>query len=205
MSTIPSKSSVSALAVLPTPTAFPRELDGATLVAAQRGEGWARRALVSMYQRRVHALAWRMLGAAGRRHLAEDLVQEAFIRIFGALPRFSPEGSARLSTWILSIAARSVIDELRRRQPRVAPLSAVDELDGGERPDLRSEQVSVGRVIARAVGELSPEIRAAFLLRAYHELDYAEIAEALEVSVGTVKSRLWRARAALKTALEEIR
>lgn len=184
-----------------------RELPGDALAAAQRGDRWARRALVQTYQGRVHALTWRLLAGAGRRHeQAEDLVQDAFLRVFRALPRFSPVGPARLSTWILSIATRAVVDELRRRRPVEAPLSVVeDELAGGERPDVHSEQRSVGRAIESAVASLSPEVRAAFVLRAYHDLAYAEIAEALEVGVGTVKSRLWRARAALQEHLHEVR
>lgn len=191
----------------PPPEPHGRELDGATLAAAQRGEPWARRALVVAYQGRVHALAYRMLAGAGRRESADalDLVQESFLRVFKALPGFTPAGPARLSTWILSITTRAVIDELRRRRPvevvrRVAP----DALPGGERPDHHSEQRGVGRAIERAVASLSPEIRAAFVLRAYHDLGYAEIAEALAVEVGTVKSRLWRARAALQQQLHDI-
>jgi RNA polymerase sigma-70 factor (ECF subfamily) len=180
-----------------------RELDGATLTAAQRGERWARRALVVAYQGRVHAHAFRMLAGAGRRDQAEDLVQDAFLRVLEALPRFSPDGPARLSTWILGITARAVIDELRRRRP-AAGLVAPDQLPGGERPDLRSEQRGVGRAIERAVASLSPEVRAAFVLRAYHDLDYGEIAQTLEVGVGTVKSRLWRARAALQQHLHDL-
>jgi RNA polymerase sigma-70 factor (ECF subfamily) len=181
------------------------ELDGAALLAAQRGERWARRALVVTYQGRVHALAFRLLAGAGRRDQAEDLVQDAFLRVFRALPRFAPVGPARLSTWILGITARAVIDELRRRRPTAVAAVAPEELPGGERPDLRSEQLGTGRAIERAVASLAPEVRAAFVLRAYHDLDYAEIAQTLEVGVGTVKSRLWRARAALQEHLHEVR
>lgn len=184
-----------------------RELDADVLAAAQRGERWARRALVETYQGRVHALAFRMLAGAGRRDQAEDaedLVQDAFLRVFGALPRFSPGGPARLSTWILGITARAVIDELRRRRPVAAVAVVPDELPGGERPDLRSEQRGVGRAIERAVASLSPEVRAAFVLRAYHDLDYGEIAQTLEIGVGTVKSRLWRARTALQQHLHHL-
>ncbi len=178
------------------------ELEGATLLAAQRDERWARRALVQTYQGRVHALVWRLLAGAGRRDQVEDLVQDAFLRVFRALPRFAPEGPARLSTWILSIATRAVIDELRRRRAVVMPVD--DDLPGGERPDLHHEQRAVARAIAAAVASLSPEVRAAFVLRAYHDLDYAEIAQTLEVGLGTVKSRLWRARAALQEHLHEL-
>jgi RNA polymerase sigma-70 factor (ECF subfamily) len=190
----------------PPAVAGERELDLDALAAAQRGERWARRALVETYQGRVHALAFRMLAGAGRRDRAEDedLVQDAFLRVFGALPRFVPGGPARLSTWILGITARAVIDELRRRRPVAAVAVVPDELPGGERPDLRSEQRGVGRAIERAVASLSPEVRAAFVLRAYHDLDYGEIAQTLEVGVGTVKSRLWRARAALQQHLHDV-
>lgn len=204
----PSKGPVTALAKELEPEAETlaqpqrRELAAEALAAAQRGERWARRALVQTYQERVHALAWRLLAGAGRPLEVEDSVQEAFLRVFRALPRFSPDGPARLSTWILSIATRTVIDELRRRRPRVTPVE--DDLPGGERPDQRHEQRAVGRAIARGVASLSPEVRAAFVLRAYHDLDYAEIATVLEVGVGTVKSRLWRARAALQEQLHEV-
>jgi RNA polymerase sigma-70 factor, ECF subfamily len=181
------------------------ELDVATLAAAQRGERWARRAVVVTYQARVHALVVRLMAGAGRREQAEDLVQDAFLRVFRALPRFSPVGPARLSTWILGIATRAVIDELRRRRPAQATVAmALDELPGGERPDVRHEQQSVGRAIANAVASLSPEVRAAFVLRAYHDMGYDEIAHTLEVGVGTVKSRLWRARAALAQHLHDL-
>jgi len=180
------------------------EIDGPTLVAAQRGERWARRALVEAYQGRVHALAFRMLASAGRRNLAEDLVQEAFLRVFRSLPRFSPTGAARLSTWILTIATRAVVDELRRRRLPQSSLSVVDEVPGGERPDRHSERASIGRAIAQATASLSPEVRAAFVLRAYHDMGMAEIARALDVEVGTVKSRLWRARKALQQHLWEV-
>ncbi|MCX4245762.1 RNA polymerase sigma factor [Paraliomyxa miuraensis] len=201
----PSKAGVTALAhANPEPTE--RELPGDTLAAAQRGERWARRALVHTYQGRVHALVWRLLAGAGRQDQVEDLVQDAFLRVFQALPRFTVAGPARLSTWILSIATRAVIDELRRPGPRKTPLEVVeDELAGGERPDVHSERRAMGRAIEAAVASLSPEVRAAFVLRAYHELDYAEIAQALEVGLGTVKSRLWRARAALQEHLQEVR
>ncbi|MCH9680008.1 MAG: sigma-70 family RNA polymerase sigma factor [Deltaproteobacteria bacterium] len=191
---------------LSAPGSVSRDVDVGTVVAAQRGERWAWRVVVGVHQRRVHALVWRMLASGGRRHLVEDVVQDAFLRVFSALPRFVPDGTARLSTWILSIATRAAIDELRRRRPPQAPLEVVaNEVHGGERPDVRSEHASTGRAIARAVGMQSPEVRAAFVLRAYHDLDYAQIAQALDVGMGTVKSRLWRARTALAQHLTEVR
>src|SRR5262245_42484489 len=84
------------------------ELDQVTLARAQRGDEGACRTLVVTYQRPVFALLSRIL-----RRNVDDLAQETFLRVFRALPRFRPAGPARLSTWILTIATRLAIDELR--------------------------------------------------------------------------------------------
>ena len=172
------------------------ELDDLTLQRARRGDARAFRALVEMYQRRVFALVGRMLGR-GRASLVEDLAQETFLRVFRALPAFAPEGPARLSTWILTIAARLALDELARRRPVVLAQ------EPSAPPD--AEARALGRAIERAVAALPPDFRAVFLLREYHDLDYDEIARALEIDLGTVKSRLSRARSQLRAALQEVR
>ncbi|MBC8069094.1 MAG: sigma-70 family RNA polymerase sigma factor, partial [Deltaproteobacteria bacterium] len=177
---------------------------GATLAAARRGEPWAQRAFVLRFQVVVHRLCARMLGHAGRERLAEDVTQDALVRIVRALPGFVDDGAAKLSTWVLTIATRTVIDELRRQRPEPIAFDAL-VLAGDDRADLVAERRAIARAIALAVDELSPEIRAAFVLRAYHDLGHAEIATALEIDVGTVKSRLWRARAALQARLQEVR
>ncbi|MGN6104270.1 MAG: RNA polymerase sigma factor [Kofleriaceae bacterium] len=175
------------------------ELDEQTLALATRGEPAAARALVELYQARVFALVSRMLSGRGRATI-EDVAQDTFLAVFRKLPRFQPDGAARLSTWILTIAARRSIDELRRRRPALVPeIERVGEARAEERA-LRRERVAA---IEAALRELSPELRAAFLLRAYHGLDYAEIARALDIDLGTVKSRLSRARAALRARLAE--
>lgn len=178
------------------------ELDDVTLARAQRGEAAACRALVERYERPVFALLGRMVGAAGP---VEDLAQETFLQVFRALPTFSIQGPARLSTWILTIASRRAIDELRRRELRPQPAALELELPAPERTDDGTRRARIAACIQRAVAELSPPFRAAFLLREYHGLDYAEIAGALDIDLGTVKSRLARARAALRQSLEELR
>jgi RNA polymerase sigma-70 factor (ECF subfamily) len=167
------------------------ELDELTLKRAQRGEDRACRELVVLYQRRVFALLGRMIG---RSPLVEDLAQETFLRVFRALPAWTPNGPARLSTWILTIATRLALDELARKKPQLASIEASIPPD--------AEARAMGRAIERAVGQLQAEFRAVFLLREYHDLDYDEIARALDLDLGTVKSRLSRARAALRKALE---
>jgi RNA polymerase sigma-70 factor (ECF subfamily) len=182
------------------------ELDEVTLRRAQSGDETACRALVDRYQRPVFALLGRMLGA-GRGALVEDLAQETFLDVFRALARFSALGPARLSTWILTIASRRAIDAIRSlRQPGLdtEPLAPGAEIAGPDRTDGAVFRGAVAQAIQRAVAELAPEYRAAFLLREYHGLDYAEISRALEIDVGTVKSRLHRARAALRAALAEV-
>src|SRR3954463_2790706 len=96
-------------------------LDELTLRRAQKGDERAWRDLIARYEQPVHALIWRLL--AGRaRHRAEDLVQETFVRVLRALPGFDPGGPAALLTWMLTIAARLAINELRR--PENAALEA---------------------------------------------------------------------------------
>lgn len=182
------------------PPARARELDDVTVRRAQRQDPAACRALVAHYQGPVFALLGRMLGG-GRRATVEDLAQDTFLAVFQRLPSFAPTGPARLSTWILTIASRRAIDELRRRRP--TPIAAL-ELTPDPRPDPIGRR-ELGAALDRAIADLAPEFRAAFLLRELHGLDYGEIATALEIEVGTVRSRLNRARAALRGALAEIR
>ena len=178
------------------------ELDELTLRRAQRGEPAACRALVERYQRPVFALLHRMMGAA-RRDRVEDLAQETFLAVFRALGKFAPLGPARLSSWILTIASRRAIDELRRTGE--SPVALDDQvLIAPARTDEQARRRDLGQRVERAVGDLAPGYRAAFLLREVHGLDYAEIARALSIDLGTVKSRLARARAALRAALADL-
>jgi RNA polymerase sigma-70 factor (ECF subfamily) len=171
-------------------------LDELTLRRAQRGEERAWRDLVGRYGQPVHALIWRLL--AGRaRHRVEDLVQETFVRVLRALPGFDPAGPASLSTWMLTIATRLALNELRR--PELQPLEVDPE--GHDRADGDAERRRLGRAIARGVAALPDAQRAVFVLREYHGLDYAELASVLELDLGTVKSRLTRARTALRAQL----
>jgi RNA polymerase sigma-70 factor (ECF subfamily) len=179
------------------------ELDELSLVRAQRGEAGACKALVERYQRPVFALIGRMLGPRGRREAVEDLAQETFLRTFAALARFERGGAARLSTWILTIATRLVIDELRRAPPHLVPLEEALALSApGGRPDELASTRRQALAAARAIQALAADHRAVVLLRDVHDLDYDEIASAVGVDVGTVKSRLSRARALLRQALQ---
>ena len=181
------------------------ELDESTIARAQRGDRRARRALVERYQRPVIALVSRLLRGQGDRALVEDVAQETFLRVFRALPSFDRNGPARLSTWILTIASHRSIDELRKRRIETRPFDPSSfELAAADRADTVAERKMLSAVITRALESLSAEYRAAFVLREYHGLEYTEIAAALDIDLGTVKSRLNRARSRLRKALVEI-
>jgi RNA polymerase sigma-70 factor, ECF subfamily len=173
-------------------------LDEVTLRRAQRGDQRAWRDLIERYQQPVHALIWRLL--AGRaRHRVEDLTQETFVRVLRALPKFDPAGSATLSTWILTIATRMTLNELRRPESAGLEREPISEA----RTDDSSERKRLGEAIAAGVAALPDAQRAVLVLREYHDLDYVDIAAVLELDVGTVKSRLSRARATLREHLTQ--
>jgi RNA polymerase sigma-70 factor (ECF subfamily) len=183
------------------------DIDTATLRRAQTGDRAAQAALIERYQQPVFALLWRIAGPD--RALIEDLAQETFLRVLGALPRFEPDGKARLVTWILTIATRLAINQSRARA-QIGRGRATDLPPPGGvpaamlPPDQDAERRTLGTALVSAIEALGPQFRAAFLLREVHGLRYEEIADALDVDVGTVKSRLSRARALLQRALAEL-
>jgi RNA polymerase sigma-70 factor (ECF subfamily) len=174
------------------------ELDDLTLARARAGDEAALTALVERYQRRVYALVGRML--AGRPQQIDDLAQEVFVKVLIGLPRFDPRGPARLSSWILTVATRACLDVLKARRPLVEELP--ESLPSPSNPEGEAAHRQVGRRVEAAMAQLPEDMRAVIILRAYHDFDYDEIAAALGVEVGTVKSRLGRARVALKEILE---
>jgi len=172
------------------------ELDDLTLRKAQQGERAALDALVDRYHPMIHALVWRMACARGDSHVA-DLVQDSLIRVLQNITRFDPAGPARLSTWILTITTRVVLNDRRRDSSRDTKLEPTRYVD----PATAVAELEIATAIAKAVVELPEAQRIAFVLREYHDLDYGEIARVLEVDVGTVKSRLSRARSAVRDTL----
>jgi RNA polymerase sigma-70 factor, ECF subfamily len=178
-------------------------VDDLTLQRAMRGDEAAFRVVVTRHEAQVFALIGRIL-LRGRGHgIVEDLAQETFVRVFHALPSFGRDGRWNLTAWILTIAARLAIDELRKRPRQEEPLATLfDRPDEHASADGDAERRRIARAIAKAVDGLVPEQRAAFILREVHGLEYEAIAEALSIDLGTVKSRLWRARVALRAALQ---
>lgn len=168
-------------------------MDVETLVRAQKGECDACRSLVQLYQKPVFSVLWRMLHPSGLEELVEDLAQETFLRTFKALGDFDPTGTAKLSTWILTIATRLAVNELRKQKPIIKPLGELVLL-ASEQADEVARQKELAAAVEQALAQLPPEQRAVFLLFEYHELSQNDIADVLGIKVGTVKSRLSRGR-----------
>ena len=167
---------------------------------AGQGDSDAFRQLVETYQAPVYRLALRMCG--GDAALAEDAAQEAFLAAWRGLPRF--RGDSRFSTWLYRLTTNAAIDWLRREK-RHRGMDDVTELelpDDGPGPQDQAEQAETQQTVRRALGQLSEEHRQVLLLRYMQELDYAEIAAALEISEGTVKSRISRAKMRLRELLD---
>jgi RNA polymerase sigma-70 factor, ECF subfamily len=163
--------------------------------------------LVGRYRTRLHSHVTKMIG---NREDALDLTQEIFLKVFQALPRFNPE--YRFSTWLFRIAANAAIDHLRRKRPKTVPLEIPDpesqgRVSSGEYstsdldPFGMLRNVERGRAIAEAIADLPLEFRELIALRHFAGLSYEEIAEVKEMPLGTVKNKLFRARAVLKERL----
>jgi len=190
------------MAAAAAPSASPTgELDELTLARARHGDDDARRRLIVHYQDRVFRVLWRMMAWRGQGGVVEDLCQETFERVLRNLAGFSPDGPARLSTWILTIATRLALKEMSRRRVRDAAVLGI-EPEPSPGPDRETERAAVGRAVRSAIARLRPEHRAVIVLREYEELEYEVIARILDVELGTVKSRLARARAELREALD---
>lgn len=164
---------------------------------ARQGDSDAFRRLVEAYQTQVYRIALRMCGEAA----ADDVTQEAFLAAWRALPAF--RGTCLFSTWLYRLATNAAIDWLRREK-RHRGADDVTELelpDGAPSPQEQAEQTETQEAVRCALTQLSPEHRQVLVLRYMQELDYNEIAAALDISEGTVKSRINRAKAHLKEIL----
>lgn len=164
---------------------------------ARGGDASAFEELVRTYEAPVYRLALRMCGESA----ADDVTQEAFLAAWRALPDF--RGDCRFSTWLYRLTTNTGIDWLRREK-RYRSADDVTELelpDDAPSPQEQAEQSETQSAVRRALSRLSEEHRQVLLLRYMQELDYGEIAAALDVSEGTVKSRINRAKARLKELL----
>ena len=164
------------------------------------GEPRAFEELVIAYQHRVFGVALRMLGSRAE---AEEVAQEAFLRAHRALGAF--RGDAKLSTWLYAIASRLCLNRLassERRMGREGEETLLRLPSGHANPVDELERGELEAALHRAIAELPEERRIVVVLRDLEGLSYEEIAETLGLELGTVRSRLHRARMDLKAKLE---
>lgn len=181
--------------------------DEALVEQAQQGDQESLNELLDRYERKTYTLAYRLMGNHAD---ACDASQEALVRIFTRLHNF--RGEAAFSTWLFRVVTNTCLDELRRRgrlrhTSLDDPFTSEDGLLPRESPsDLlspieRAEQSEVQAAVHRAVSRLPEEYRVVVTLRDLQDHSYHEIATMLDTSLGTIKSRLHRARQALRSIL----
>ena len=188
--------------------------DREIVALAKAGREAAYRELVRRYERPVFSLIYRMVRD---RALAEDLSQETFVKVLNALESYRPE--YKFSSWVFKIANNAAIDQLRRREVDTLSLdgapdartadeveaTALQAADRQESPLAELESRELGSEIERAVGRLRPEYRTAILLRHVEGRSYEEIAEVMDLPLGTVKTYIHRARLELREYLAHLR
>lgn len=179
-----------------------RETDLLLVQRAQQGDERAFEALVRKYQRKVARLLSRFFRDEAE---IEDVAQEAFIKAYRALPSF--RGDSAFYTWLFRIAVNTAKNHLqsaqRRLQESSISLSANEDEEGGNHEDLladistpENELISsqIAQIITNAIESLPPDLRMAITLREFEGLSYDEIAEIMDCPIGTVRSRIFRAR-----------
>ena len=175
------------------------------IARSQAGDIQAFNDLVELYQRQVYNLALRMLGNA---ETAEDAAQDTFISAYGAIARFR---GGSFKAWILRIAANSCRDKMR--VARRASVTSLDNLiaeagdfiadEAAESPEDYAQRRELGRHLAESLARLPEDQRLVVVLSDVQELTYEEIAQVTGASLGTVKSRLNRARSRLRDMLRQ--
>lgn len=167
-----------------------------------RGDEEGCRLLVRRHERPVYHIVWRMVANTED---ARDLTQETFVKAFRALEQF--DQSRTFSFWINKIATNLAIDFLRKRRLRTVSIDADPEdddrrppvlRDGAPLPDHQMEQKRMGELLGRLVEQLAPHYRIVIHLRHTQQRSYEEIAEMLDLPLGTVKARLHRAHNQLR-------
>lgn len=188
----------------------PPDIAPETIERATGGDEEAAREIIEKLHRPVLSTIHRFLGR-GYAGEVEDIAQEIFLKVFRNLGRFDPHRGVKLTTWVFSIVRNHCFDVLKSRRPRPAPRGGGDDEDRAaipepeddtELPPLRAAlDRELGEKIEEALQGLRPAYRLVFVLREFEGLDYKTIAEVTGLELGTVKTRLHRARGQLMRAL----
>jgi len=183
------------------------EQDRRLIERAQTGDTGAFRLLVERHQRRVFAIA---LGLVRDEQDAREIAQEAFLRVHKGLPQF--HGGSTFFTWLYRIVTNLSIDLMRKPSRREAELHFALEVDDNESPQLPASDADPFDVVRRgelsqriqcALEQLPPYHRGVILMREVEGMSYEEMAQAMQVSKGTIMSRLFHARKKLQRALSD--
>jgi RNA polymerase sigma-70 factor (ECF subfamily) len=170
--------------------------DPAVLRKAQKGDERAFAIIVRTYETPVYNYVLRL---TGDKIFAEDLTQEVFLRVFQGLPRFSAR--CKFTTWLFQVTKNRVLDELRAKERRpMAPVN-LDDVPPLEVVDQPVERLETIDALWRAIEGLPVDLKMALLLRDVVGLSYNEIADSLEITLATVKWRIFKAREDVQIAL----
>jgi RNA polymerase sigma-70 factor (ECF subfamily) len=170
--------------------------DPAVLRKAQHGDERAFAIIVRAYETPVYNYILRL---TGDKALSEDLLQEVFLRVFQGLPKFSLR--CKFTTWLFQVTKNRVLDELRARDRRPLMSVNIDDVPPVETMDAPVERVETIDALWRAIEALGVDLKMALLLRDIVGLSYNEIADALEITLPTVKWRIFKAREDVQLAL----
>jgi RNA polymerase sigma-70 factor, ECF subfamily len=170
--------------------------DFGVLRKAQRGDERAFNIIVRSDETPVFNYVLRLVGD---RALAEDLTQEVFLRVYQGLPKFSLR--CRFTTWLFQVTKNRVLDELRASERRPRKTVAIDDIPPLEVLDAPFERVEAMDAVWRSVDDLNVDLKMALLLRDVVGLSYTEIADSLEITLATVKWRIYKAREEVQLAL----
>ena len=170
--------------------------DFGVLRKAQRGDERAFNIIVRTYETPVYNYVLRLVGD---RALAEDLTQEVFLRVYQGLPKFSLR--CRFTTWLFQVTKNRVLDELRANERRPRSVVTIDDIPPLEVLDAPVERVEAMDAVWRSVDDLNVDLKMALLLRDVVGLSYTEIADSLEITLATVKWRIYKAREEVQLAL----
>jgi RNA polymerase sigma-70 factor (ECF subfamily) len=171
--------------------------DLGVLRKAQRGDERAFSLILRAYETPVFNYVLRLVG--GDRALAEDLTQEVFLRVYQGLPKFSLR--SKFTTWLFQVTKNRVLDELRATERRPRAVVALEDVPPLEVVDAPMERIEAIDAVWRAVDALNVDLKMALLLRDVVGLSYTEIADSLEITLATVKWRIYKAREDVQVAL----